>query len=65
MHVEEKPHEMLSFVLNNNRTSKLGPIDSVILEFYQYNTNLKQKDYLSALASSKPLRFQKYCTQNL
>ena len=59
MHVEERPHEMLSFVLNNNRTSKLGPIDSVILEFYQYNTNLKQKDYLSALASSKTSTFSK------
>jgi hypothetical protein len=57
MRVEEKPHEMLSFVLNNSRISKLGPIDSLILEFYQYNINLKQKDYLSALASSKTSTF--------
>jgi hypothetical protein len=51
--VEEKFHEMFSVILNNNRASKLGPIDSLILEFYQYNINLKQLNYLSDLASSR------------
>ena len=49
--IEEKSN-FLSLVLNNNGYRKIGPIDSLSLQFYRNNINLQQNLYDSTLSNT-------------